>query len=163
MLPPRRSALAPIYWKLSMLITSMMGQTTRLLSSTTRASKGSNQSWFENHSGATILEKLTLLHSQCESRKVRMPDVAASAPFTRDLISPSRFSFLRTRTFWIAASSSPSAAAIFIWIIRAIFSNHWNNPFSKSHLSVCMKRALERSLYEAFTLLVPHNHLVCNH
>ena len=43
-LPPLRSALAPMYWKLSMLITSMMGQTTRLLSSTTRASRGSNQS-----------------------------------------------------------------------------------------------------------------------
>ena len=55
---------------------------------------------------------VTLLHSQCESRKVRMPEVAASAPFTLDLIRPSRLSLRRTRTFWIVESSSPSAAAI---------------------------------------------------
>lgn len=31
-LPPLRSADAPTYWKLSMLMTSMMGDTTRVLS-----------------------------------------------------------------------------------------------------------------------------------
>ena len=122
-----------MYWKLSMLITSMIGHTTRLLSSTTRASKGSSQSWVScqllltKGKLITLLGSLcwisyqllltkakffTLLHSQCESRKVRMPEVAASAPFTLDLIRPSRLSFRRTRTFWIVESSSPSAAAI---------------------------------------------------
>ena len=122
-----------MYWKLSMLITSMIGHTTRLLSSTTRASKGSSQSWVScqllltKGKLITLLGSLcwisyqllltkakffTLLHSQCESRKVRMPEVAASAPLTLDLIRPSRLSFRRTRTFWIVESSSPSAAAI---------------------------------------------------
>ena len=110
--PPLKSALAPMYWKLSMLITSMIGQTTRLLSSTTRASKGSSQSWVSCQLLFITLLLITLLHSQCESRKVRMPEVAASAPFTLDLIRPSRLSLRRTRTFWIVESSSPSAAAI---------------------------------------------------
>ena len=61
--PPRRSALAPMYAKLSMLMTSMMGHTTLVLSSTTRARRGSSQS---------------LLHSQWESRKVKTPDLAHS-------------------------------------------------------------------------------------
>lgn len=51
-----------------------------------------------------------LLHSQCESRKVRMLAVAALAPFTRDRISPSRLALRITRTLDSLDSSSPSEA-----------------------------------------------------
>jgi hypothetical protein len=39
-----------------------------------------------------------------------MPDVAASAPLTRDRISPSRLELRKTRTLLILANSSPSEA-----------------------------------------------------
>ena len=51
------------------------------------------------------------LHSQWESRKVKMPEVAASAPLTLDLIRPSRFGLRKTRTLWILPNSTPSDAA----------------------------------------------------
>ena len=120
--PPLKSALAPIYWKLSMLMTSMMGHTTLFLSSTTRASSGSNQfckniiilppKSFPPSSSVlwTSNTLLTLLHSQCESKNVRMPEVAASAPFTLDLINPSLCEFRNTRTLCILDNSSPSEA-----------------------------------------------------
>ena len=50
------------------------------------------------------------LHSQWLSKKVRIGALAASAPFTRDLIRPSRFSLRMTFTFFILANSSPSEA-----------------------------------------------------
>lgn len=85
----------PIYWNVSMLMTSITGQTTLVGSSATLSNRGSSQS---------------ALHSQWESRKVKTPAVAASAPRTLDLIRPSRFSFLITLTLWILESSSPSSA-----------------------------------------------------
>ena len=51
------------------------------------------------------------MHSQWESRKVKMPEVAASAPLTLDLIRPSRFGLRKTRTLWILPNSTPSDAA----------------------------------------------------
>ena len=86
----------PIYWKVSMLITSITGHTTRVGSSATLSKSGSSQS---------------ALHSQCESKNVSTLAVAASAPRTRDLIRPSLFSFRITRTLWIRDNSSPSSAA----------------------------------------------------
>ena len=50
------------------------------------------------------------LHSQWESKKVKMPDVAASAPLTRDRINPSRLELRSTRTLWILDNSMPSLA-----------------------------------------------------
>ena len=88
--------IIPIYWKVSMLMTSMTGQTTLVGSSATLSKRGSNQS---------------ALHSQCESRNVNTLAVAASAPRTLDLIKPSLFSLRITRTLCILDSSSPSSAA----------------------------------------------------
>lgn len=85
----------PMYWKVSMLITSITGHTTRVGSSATLSKSGSSQS---------------ALHSQCESKNVSTFAVAASAPRTRDLIRPSLFSFRITRTLWIRDNSSPSSA-----------------------------------------------------
>lgn len=51
-----------------------------------------------------------VLHSTCESRNVRTGAVAASAPRTRDLMSPSRFVFRITRTLRIERSAAPSSA-----------------------------------------------------
>lgn len=90
---------SPIYWKVSMLITSITGHTTLVGSSATLSKSGSSQS---------------ALHSQCESKNVSTLAVAASAPRTRDLIRPSLFSFLITRTLWIRDNSSPSSAARWI-------------------------------------------------
>ena len=67
-------------------MTSMIGQTTLVLSSSTLTSRGSSQ---------------FLLHSQWLSRKVRISDLAASAPLTLLLISPSLLSLRSTTTFWI--------------------------------------------------------------
>ena len=39
-----------------------------------------------------------------------MPDVAASAPLTRDCINPSRLELRSTRTLWILDNSRPSLA-----------------------------------------------------
>lgn len=50
------------------------------------------------------------LHSQWLSRKVSTGARAASAPFTRDLIRPSRLSLRRIFTFLMIASSWPSEA-----------------------------------------------------
>lgn len=74
-----------------------------------------------NHAIVAIYTSATLsnkgssqltLHSQWLSKKVSTVAVAASAPLTLDLISPSRLSFRTTRTFWILASSSPSSALL---------------------------------------------------
>jgi hypothetical protein len=70
---------------------------------------------------------------------VSIPDVAASAPFTLDLIKPSLLSFLNTLPFLIAASSSPSEAKkkhvigilvyllIFMFITEIIHKNDFFN------------------------------------
>ena len=58
----------------------------------------------------TLLTSHFSLHSQCESKKVKIPAVAASAPLTLDLMSPSRFELRNTRTLWILANSKPSLA-----------------------------------------------------
>ena len=65
------------------LITSMTGQTTLVLSSTSLIRSGSSQ---------------LLLHSQWLSRKVTTSDLAASTPLTRLLISPSRRVLRSTNT-----------------------------------------------------------------
>lgn len=93
--PPRRSADAPIYWNVSMLMTSITGQTTRVGSSATRSNNGSSQ---------------FSLHSQWLSKNVSTSAIAASAPRTRERTKPSRFSFRITRTLLIFANSKPSSA-----------------------------------------------------
>ena len=80
--PPLSSALAATYSKLSMEITSMMGDTTLCGSSWTLCSNGSNQ---------------PLLHSTCESRKVRTGAVARSAPLTLERIRPTVLNLMFNR------------------------------------------------------------------
>ena len=118
--PPRSSVEAATYWKLSMPMTSITGQTIRVRSwhddkwqqirriiysqqkevlwkdtSTTRCNNGSSQ---------------PSLHSQCESRKVRNSPLAISAPLTRDRTNPSRRELRIKTTFSICINSLPSLA-----------------------------------------------------
>lgn len=93
--PPRKSADAPMYWNVSIEITSMTGQTTRVSSSATLSISAGNQS---------------SLHSQWLSRNVRIGAEAISAPRTLDLTRPSLFSLRITRTLFIFANSRPSSA-----------------------------------------------------
>lgn len=93
--PPRRSAEAPIYWNVSMLMTSMTGHTTRVTSSATRSSSGSSH---------------ISLHSQWLSRNVSTSASAVSAPRTLDRTKPSRLSLRITLTLFIFANSKPSSA-----------------------------------------------------
>lgn len=96
--PPRRSAEAPIYWNVSILMTSMTGHTTRVGSSATRSSSGSNH---------------ISLHSQWLSRNVSTSAMAASAPRTLERTKPSRFSLRITLTLFILANSKPSSAIFY--------------------------------------------------
>ena len=74
---------ATTYWKVSSEMTSMMGQTTVLLSLATSVRSGSNQ---------------PSVHSTWESRNVRTDPVAAFAPTNLALMSPSLSTDLRTFT-----------------------------------------------------------------
>lgn len=93
--PPQVMSEAGMYSKFSSLMTSMMGQTTLVRSSTILAIKGSNH---------------PTVHSQWASRKVMTWPLDSAAPINRALISPDRFpvrsTFTGTLNFETYSSSS---------------------------------------------------------
>ena len=89
-----------------------------------------------------LLTNQFLLHSQWESKNVRIEEVAASAPFTLDRIRPSRLEFLSTLTLLIFDNS---------WPVSAIKGNKMmskENSLTKSvNINYLLNVSIKRNIY----------------